>query len=300
MLATAVSTPDICRGGAPSSLQSFLSRSRSRAFWSPVPPPECGGARLFEAKGEAAMRCNFSQTEVFTSCLYCATLLARPRLPSEGCYFTAARLAGSRFRGAPCDLEAGDCIGGRVLVKAEGMAGGTDPLRKTPTGATEAPSGVSVCLGISMLPSPASKGKVRVAGLASFSPPLPCLCQDAVSDLPPASAPLKGHLVPARHGLQVAGIKIGIWGCSSREPTPIYLTPPMVGFDTNLANFGSALALFACADKHLFAHLTHCPVPDSQVIFRGMGHEKSRFMHVDAAWKDESDDHKNKGIIDCF
>ncbi|GBP96478.1 hypothetical protein EVAR_48141_1 [Eumeta japonica] len=76
-------------------------------------------------------------------------------------------------------------------------------------------------------------------------------------------------------GIRGRRIKIGIWGCSSREPTPNDTShaPPMVGFDTNLANFGSALALY---------------------FPRNGPREKSRFMHVDAAWKDESDDHKKQ------
>ncbi|GBP97453.1 hypothetical protein EVAR_61160_1 [Eumeta japonica] len=130
----------------------------------------------------------------------------------------------------------------------------------------------------------------------------------------------------------------------------------MVGFDTNLANFGSALALsgvsprspgkwfskfsgtrgrkitievsiynpWECKANSMSSSLFRSwdPGPRGYAVsvlrsFLGNGNSrrsrikcsrfsaewatrKSRFMHVDAAWKDESDDHKNKGIIDCF
>ncbi|GBP39717.1 hypothetical protein EVAR_25541_1 [Eumeta japonica] len=148
--------------------------------------------RLFEAKGERSDALQFFADGGFTSLLILrnasgsslASLVRAVILPPPGW-----RRWAPGFAEPSCDLEAGDCIGGRVLVKAEGMVGRTDPLRKT-LQARRRHLPVSLSASASRccpLQLPREGQGCWFGEL--FAAPCLAFARTPVSDLPPASAP---------------------------------------------------------------------------------------------------------------
>ncbi|GBP79420.1 hypothetical protein EVAR_48883_1 [Eumeta japonica] len=105
MLATAVSTLRHLSGGAPSSLQSFSAPQGREPSWSsPVPPPECGGSRLFEAKGERSDALQFFADGVLPPAYIAASSSSSPLVRAVILPPPGWRRWRPGFRGASCDL----------------------------------------------------------------------------------------------------------------------------------------------------------------------------------------------------